>query len=67
MPIWYKRDYESAHDKTKYFACDTGLMSSILNWNDTVRRLDKTIKYHYFGVCVKSRDKSKELVRDSEL
>ena len=34
MPIWYKRDYESAQDKTKYFACDTGLMSSILNWNE---------------------------------
>ena len=34
LPIWYKRDYESVQDKTKYFACDTGLMSSILNWNE---------------------------------
>ena len=34
IPVWYKRDYESVQDKTKYFACDTGLMSSILNWNE---------------------------------
>ena len=30
---WYKRDYASTQDKIKYFICDTGLMCSILNWN----------------------------------
>lgn len=34
LSIWYKRDYETLKDKTKYFACDTGLMASILNWNE---------------------------------
>lgn len=34
VPSWHKRDYETALDKTKYFMCDTGLMSSILNWSE---------------------------------
>lgn len=31
---WIDRDYENANDKTKYYMCDTGLMCSILNWNE---------------------------------
>lgn len=35
VPAWFNRDYETAIDKNKYFMCDTGLMCSILNWNET--------------------------------
>lgn len=34
VPVWYSRDYETVHDKNKYFMCDTGLMCSVLNWNE---------------------------------
>ena len=46
ISAWHKRDYETAQDKTKYFMCDTGLMCSILNWNekDTYKDSDKSGK-----------------------
>ena len=46
VPAWHKRDYEAAQDKTKYFMCDTGLMTSILNWNEkeTYKDSDKSGK-----------------------
>lgn len=34
VSAWVNRDYENAQDKTKYFMCDTGLMCSILNWDE---------------------------------
>ena len=34
VPAWFSRDYETANDRDKYFMCDTGLMCSILNWNE---------------------------------
>lgn len=32
--VWYSRDYETVHDKNKYFMCDTGLICSVLNWSE---------------------------------
>ena len=32
LEMWYSRDYEVLHDRTKYYLTDTGLMCSILNW-----------------------------------
>lgn len=46
VQIWLKRDYETMHDKIKYFMSDTGLMCSVLNWtqNDVYKDGDKAGK-----------------------
>lgn len=46
LPVWFSRDYETAKDRNKYFMCDTGLMCSILNWNEaeTYKDADKSGK-----------------------
>ena len=34
LPAWSKSDYDRIGKRAKWFVCDTGLMSSVLRWNE---------------------------------
>lgn len=40
VPAWIKRDYQNVVKKDKFYFSDTGLMSSVLNWNFNDVQLD---------------------------
>jgi predicted AAA+ superfamily ATPase len=60
LPAWTKSDYKYTARQHKMFVCDTGLMSSLLNWkiddvsldNDKLGKIIETFVYHQLIVQI---------------